>query len=125
MASLIAGGDSSSVELIALHAAGDAALAEIGRCRNEISDRQTIAYRVGGDEFVILFLERTQEEVERVLNELSEKIAATGYSVSSGYVMKAPDQDLEKALRESDRNMYQAKAEYYQKNGRDRRSRRT
>lgn len=107
------------------HAAGDAALAEIGRCLNEISDRQTIAYRVGGDEFVILFLERTQEEVERVLNELSEKIAATGYSVSSGYVMKAPDQDLEKALRESDRNMYQAKAEYYQKNGRDRRSRRT
>lgn len=107
------------------HAAGDAALAEIGRCLNEISDRQTAAYRVGGDEFVILFLDRTREEVERILAQVGEKIAAAGCSVSSGYVMKAPDQDLEEALRESDRNMYQAKAEYYQKNGRDRRSRRT
>ena len=105
------------------HAAGDAALTEIGRCLHEINNRRTLAYRVGGDEFVLLFIDQSQEDVERVLQRVKEKVSGTGYSVSVGYSMKTQDQSLDDVTREADQNMYQEKAEYYQKNGRDRRSR--
>ena len=104
------------------HAAGDAALAGIGKCLSEISGRRILPYRVGGDEFVVLFLGQDEEEVGLALQQVREAVSAAGYSVSVGYVMKAPDQSLEDALRGSDRQMYAAKAEYYQKSGRDRRS---
>lgn len=104
------------------HAAGDAALAAIGKCLNEINDRNILSYRVGGDEFVILFIDQSAENVEQVLNQIRKNVSDTGYSISAGSAMKAPDQSLEDALRESDRNMYKAKAEYYQKSGIDRRA---
>ena len=107
------------------HAAGDAALAGIGKCLYRMNDRRTLSYRVGGDEFVVLFVDRSREQVERTLGKISEDITAAGYSVSVGYAMKTPERSLDDALRESDQNMYRAKAEYYRQNGRDRRSRRS
>ncbi len=104
------------------HAAGDRALAEIGRCLSENCDRNTIPYRVGGDEFVILFLRQTQEAVERVIQRVKDAVAGAGYSVSIGYIMKEKGQNLDEAQRESDHNMYGDKALYYQKSGRDRRA---
>ena len=105
------------------HAAGDAALAEIGRCMHEISSRNTLSYRVGGDEFVMLFINQSPAKIEQTLQKLRENVAGAGYSISAGYAMKAPDQSLDDVLRESDQQMYKEKAEYYQKNGRDRRAR--
>lgn len=105
------------------HGAGDTALAEIGRCLYEMNDRRTISYRVGGDEFVILFMDQDAETVEHTLNRIRENVSRAGYSISAGYSMKTPDQSLENTLHMSDRNMYEEKAQYYQKNGRDRRNR--
>ena len=103
------------------HAAGDAALASIGKILYEMNNRRTFSYRVGGDEFVILFINQTAEDVEHVLSRIREKVSQAGYSVSVGYSMKTPSQTLDDVLRESDRNMYQEKAEYYQKTGTNRR----
>ena len=105
------------------HAAGDQALAEIGKCLDENGDRNTIPYRVGGDEFVILFIHQNEDAVEQRIKRVKDDIARAGYSVSVGYVMKTKDNNLDDALRESDQNMYKEKAEYYQQSGRDRRSR--
>ena len=107
------------------HGEGDKALAEIGRCLQEVNDKNTFAYRVGGDEFVVLFLRQTKEAVEQVIRRIRENVEKAGYSVSIGYAMKTPAQNLEEALQESDRKMYQEKAGYYQKNGRDRRMNRS
>ena len=97
------------------HAAGDAALVQIGKCLSDVSDRRTIPYRVGGDEFVILFLGRDAQAVEDTLRMVRASVSAVGYSVSAGYAMKQPDQTLDDAVRESDQNMYLEKAEYYRK----------
>ena len=104
------------------HAAGDHALVKIGRCLHENSDRNTIPYRVGGDEFVILFIRQTKEAVEQVIQRVNDAVTNAGYSVSIGYILKEKDQNLDDALRESDQNMYAEKAKYYQQNGRDRRA---
>ena len=105
------------------HAAGDRALTEIGRCINEACDHNTIGYRVGGDEFVVLFLHRDEEAVEKTVKAIKDGVAGAGYSVSTGYAMKEKDSSMEDALQASDQNMYRDKADYYQQTGRDRRSR--
>ena len=99
------------------HAAGDAALVRIGKCLAQINDRSTISYRVGGDEFVVLFLGQAEEAVEHTLHKLRENVALAGCSISAGYAMKARDESLDEALRISDQNMYREKAEYHQRNG--------
>ena len=105
------------------HAEGDLALETIGKCLNGINDRDTIAYRVGGDEFVILFIRQDREAVEEKIQRVKEDVAGTGYSVSAGYAMTEEGRSLEDVTRESDQNMYKEKALYYQQSGRDRRSR--
>ena len=105
------------------HAAGDLALAEIGKCLGSIGSRDVIPYRIGGDEFAVLFIRQPEEAVEQALVRVKECVARTGYSVSAGYAMKAADQSLDDALHEADRNMYREKTEYYQQSGRDRRAR--
>lgn len=104
------------------HAEGDRALAEIGRCMRELSSRNIIPYRVGGDEFTILFMSQDEEEVQKILRVLKEKVIAAGYSVSAGYTMSTGEESLDDLLRESDRNMYQDKSAYYRQSGRDRRA---
>lgn len=104
------------------HAAGDQALTEIGQCLAAVCDRKTIAYRIGGDEFVLLFFRQDRENVERILKQVKESVARTGCSVSVGYVMKSGDVSLDDAMHEADLNMYREKADYYRRNGMDRRS---
>jgi len=106
------------------HAAGDAALAEIGRCLNGISSRNVIPYRIGGDEYTVLFLHCTEEKIAELLARVKEEIAGCGYHVSIGYAMKAPGQSLDELMHEADRHMYEDKAAWYRQNGRDRRNRR-
>lgn len=106
------------------HAAGDEALVRIGRCLYEVNDRHTLSYRVGGDEFVIMFMGQSPKHVEYILHQITENVSKAGYSISVGYATKTPDQSLEDTLRESDQKMYIEKARYYQESGRDRRSRR-
>ncbi len=105
------------------HAEGDRALAVIGACLNDVTDRRTLAYRVGGDEFTILFLNSDEEEVRRTLQRVRDSVTAGGYSISAGYAMMADGKDLETILHESDRNMYGEKALYYRTAGTDRRAR--
>ena len=104
------------------HTAGDRALAEIGKCLSGIADRNTVPYRVGGDEFVILFVRKSMEKAEKTLEQARNDILRAGYSVSIGCAKKEKDQSLEDALRESDLQMYKEKAAYYQLSGKDRRA---
>ena len=60
------------------HAAGDRALAEIGKCLTAVNDRNTIAYRVGGDEFIILFMHRDQETVEKTVKRMKDLVSGSG-----------------------------------------------
>ena len=104
------------------HEAGDRGLFTIGQCLDAVSSRNTLAYRVGGDEFVLLFLHQNEEDVKNALAQIKSEVTKAGYSVSVGYAMKESGMSMDDVLRESDRKMYQDKALYYQQAGRDRRS---
>ena len=103
------------------HSAGDQALVRIAGCMKAAENRNATAYRIGGDEFVFLFFRMTEDAVAGLTGQLREDIAKAGYSISAGCAMRRQDQDLEELIRESDSRMYADKAEYYRKNGIQRR----
>ena len=105
------------------HTAGDRALSEIGRCLREISSRDIIPYRVGGDEFVVLFVHESMTGAEAALAQLRANVSRAGYSVSIGCVKKENSQSMEDALLESDIQMYNEKTAYYRNSGIERRGR--
>ena len=107
------------------HHAGDEALSSIAACIKAVTGRDTLAYRMGGDEFLILFFHAKEETVERVTNKVRESVVKAGYSVSVGYATRKKNDDLEATVRESDSRMYADKANYYRENSHDRRGRRS
>lgn len=106
------------------HLEGDKALQEIGRCLSRINDHDTIAYRIGGDEFIILFLQQDETSVQHTLNRVNEDVTAAGYSLSIGYAKRAAGEEIGETIHASDQSMYDSKARYYQQSGKNRRRRR-
>ena len=104
------------------HEAGDAALREIGRILDDVSNKNILAYRTGGDEFALLFIRQPENTVHETLEKVGGMVRAKGYSVSTGYAMRggkyASIQDL---VRWADENMYANKAAYYTEIRHDRR----
>ncbi len=105
------------------HHAGDEALITIAACMKAAENRDVLVYRVGGDEFVILFFHTNEETLARVIDQIRESVTKAGYSISAGYAMREKNADLEETIRASDRRMYEDKANYYRRNGADRRKR--
>lgn len=103
------------------HTEGDRALAEIGRCLGRADSRNTIAYRIGGDEFLIVFLQQDKAAVEKTIARVREDVTQAGYSVSVGCAMRTGSESTDDLLHESDRKMYEDKAAYYRQSGMDRR----
>ena len=103
------------------HQAGDEALSRIAGCMQAVTDRDAMAYRIGGDEFLILFFRAKEEAVARVAARIRESVTKAGYSISAGYAMREGNESLEETIRESDGRMYADKANYYRAKERDRR----
>ena len=102
------------------HYAGDVVLQKLGESLVARMDRSTAAYRIGGDEFVILFFRTDVAQIPRLLGQIMEASEQNGCTLSVGYAIRAEHGDLEETIRESDRRMYENKAEYYRTNGLDR-----
>ena len=92
------------------HDAGDKALTVISDCLRLHSGEKKLVYRVGGDEFVILYVGRDEAAVSEDIRQMREKLSETPYVCAFGYSMVTPDRDVEQALRESDAAMYEDKA---------------
>ena len=106
------------------HEAGDEGLKEIGKCLEDVAGRRISAYRIGGDEFTLLFIRQDETVVRDAVMRLKELVKEKGYSLSAGYVMRSGrDDTVADMLRRSDEKMYADKAEYYRMNSHDRRGR--
>lgn len=105
------------------HQAGDDALRKIGECIRNNADRNAQAYRTGGDEFMLLLYHDDKEKIASLESQIKEDVKGKGYHVSIGYAMLGQNMDLDGAIRESDRLMYEDKARYYQETGKERRRR--
>ena len=96
------------------HAAGDRALKMVGNALRSVMNRKVSAYRIGGDEFMILFLHSSEEEIQQSVVAFLEEVRRVGLSVAIGVSSKAEGFDtLEEMIRNSDRRMYEDKRRYY------------
>ena len=91
------------------HSAGDKALKTLSECFLKNSSSKNWIYRIGGDEFVIFCIRQSEEEMQQLLKDLRDGVAATEYSCSFGLSVGTDPNEM---LRESDRLMYEEKARY-------------
>lgn len=71
------------------------------------------AYRVGGDEFVVILLDVSREDFARKTEQLRRQMQENGVDASIGGVWQASTENLEDLLRRADENMYREKKRYY------------
>lgn len=71
------------------------------------------AYRVGGDEFVVILLDVSREDFARKTEQLRRQMQENGVDASIGGVWQASTENLEDLLRLADENMYREKKRYY------------
>ena len=96
------------------HAAGDSALVTLALCFQRALKRRQSAYRIGGDEFVILCRHCAHDEVTQLVERIRRSVAETPYSCSVGYSETADGaKSVDELLRESDEMMYAEKARHY------------
>ena len=99
------------------HLAGDEAIITVSSCFLQVTSFRYTAYRIGGDEFIIICKKTKEEELMKLIDKLKQKISETKYTISIGYSFSLEqDKDIEKMVKESDDMMYQDKALFYQKN---------
>lgn len=71
------------------------------------------AYRVGGDELVVILLDVSREEFARKTEQLRRQMQENSVDASIGVVWQASTENLEDLLRRADENMYREKKRYY------------
>lgn len=99
------------------HAAGDEYIRIGCQIISDTISSSGIVYRIGGDEFAVILMNATQEEVDKMIQEMkrreAEESALHDYhiSFSAGYAFFDPeiDQTLSSTLRRADHNMYEQK----------------
>ncbi|MDO4478569.1 MAG: diguanylate cyclase [Lachnospiraceae bacterium] len=114
------------------HAAGDELLKAAADCLETIFGKYGNIYRIGGDEFSAI-LHMTPQELSQAKADLEEYCAnwhgqyVHEVSLSMGYVARyeVGSMPLDRMIREADRRMYDAKREYYNQAGHNRRRRST
>ncbi|MBP5618416.1 MAG: GGDEF domain-containing protein [Clostridia bacterium] len=103
------------------HDEGDRALTVVGDALQTVSGKDMRAYRVGGDEFILLFFTDREEIVKHVIELIKREVHRQGLSVAAGYAMRTAREPIHNLAQTADRNMYEDKAAYYHQRGYDRR----
>lgn len=112
------------------HAAGDELILGATQCMRSAFTGLGEIYRTGGDEFMVL-LHCSNEQLEKMLLNLEQNVENwTGtrikqLAIAKGIVVcnQYPNRTLEELEKLADQFMYEDKADYYLRTGKDRRSR--
>jgi len=105
------------------HAKGDEALIKVSKAlKNLCKDNNISVYRVGGEEFTILFTNKNEEEILTILDKLEDSIAklqiknegstVSDYvTISGGLVSLIPTEEstIDSIMRLADERLYEAK----------------
>ena len=92
------------------HDAGDKAILAVSETAMMILPSKCRFYRMGGDEFEILFPSASRSEVERMLGKINDAVTRKGYSIAIGYGEYRKGMDFDELFREVDAMMYEDKA---------------
>lgn len=93
------------------HGAGDAALRAVAGALNADSGVRKTVYRVGGDEFEILYHTREPGQVAGDIALMREKLAETPYVCAFGYACRTGPEKLDELVKIADRAMYEDKSQ--------------
>ena len=97
------------------HEAGDRLI--INTARSMLAILPENAYRVGGDEFVLICFDMDEKVFRSKVRDICDSIAAKRISVSVGVVWEESSSELETMLRRADDLMYAEKKKYYEEHG--------
>ena len=97
------------------HEAGDRLI--INTARSILAVLPENAYRVGGDEFVLICPDMDEKIFREKVQDICDSIEAKKISVSVGVVWEESSSELETMLRRADDLMYVEKKKYYEKHG--------
>lgn len=97
------------------HEEGDKLLLEAGKILKMSCRKEDIIARWGGDEFIILFPNVTEETLDNIVKRIYDnfqisKSIRIPLSISVGYAIKyKPEEDIEDIIRKAEDNMYKRK----------------
>ncbi len=100
------------------HLVGDIAICKLADILKEVSCEDVMAARVGGDEFVICVDTAEESRIERLINEINEKIEDYNYksgkpyqlSTSIGYSSYYQGEEISECMKSADQRMYSVKS---------------
>lgn len=88
------------------HAKGDEALSTVSDVFIKHSHSNRV-YRVGGDEFIILYRNTKEEDIKKYIEEMIEGLSNTEYSCAFGYSMRL--ESIDETIKCADEMMYENK----------------
>ena len=88
------------------HNKGDEALVTIATILRD-NCGSSLIYRVGGDEFIVLYHNIIEEDIIKYINIMREKLSETEYTCSFGYSMKKDS--IDEMVTFADQKMYEDK----------------
>lgn len=104
------------------HEAGDRMLARVADTLKD-SFGLNDAYRIGGDEFVILTKLLDAREAEVRVAAAKAQLEAMEYHISAGWSICADGNFLQRTIKEAEKAMYADKERYYRENGKEKKNR--
>ncbi len=96
------------------HEAGDKLLKRAAYVLETVFDTYEV-YRAGGDEFMILAIDTTEEDIVERLGRLPKVSEENNVSFAFGYAFDDHNIDIRREMHQADERMYDNKQEYYKK----------
>jgi len=97
------------------HAAGDLLLSRFAECVFTHLPATANFYRIGGDEFSILYRTSEEKNVKNLIKEIKDSCNKEGVTFAAGYEMFNSGAGFERAFAVADQRMYEDKRKYYAK----------
>lgn len=96
------------------HTEGDKGIKTITTIIKEVAKKDMYLYRVGGDEFAILAVNSSEEDIKETIANFNEKLSKTSYYCSVGYSYRGNEnKSFDEMNKEAEKRMYKAKDEFY------------
>ena len=96
------------------HAAGDDGLKTLAECFNKAARYGQRVYRIGGDEFAVLCVDNSEDDVKDLVERIRANMSTCKYSCAIGYAMRNGEMSIDHLYHAADTKMYVEKRAYYQ-----------
>lgn len=91
------------------HGEGDKALKAVARALDKSCLKNCYVYRVGGDEFAAICLNKSTPDIEKMTADMYKAVEETGYACAIGYSEWGSDMTFTEVYRAADDKMYTKK----------------